>query len=212
MAKDWVVVLGAIVVIWLVLHLVYGMSEGSTQASPDLVDVVSTVDGKSYKVLNTDNKQEAADLIASTRGKLQSVLNHMLFNLKSLPEKIQPTFTHLSSVGFPPISELDARTENTVAFTLNKDRIFICLRKSPGGEALADAQDVFVVLAHELIHRALPTYSASDSAGHTIHSPEFKENEAAFLDTAVEMGLLSPTKSVGDEYCGILIPDSTNAQ
>jgi len=178
------------------------------------VTVTSNVDGDDYQVLDTPSKQEAADALATTKQQMISVAKELQTSGNNIPDKFKSAVAKMQS--FPhdtTLVELDPMRNDTVAFTLNKKHVHLCTRRNKrSSEDRATPETMLVVYAHEITHYSLPSYSAMDANGHTIHSPEFKELERLVLNAAVKLALISPTKAVGDEYCGISILSGDNAQ
>jgi hypothetical protein len=184
------------------------------KATFGLVQVRSTVDGQNYRVLDVPNKQEAADVLATVKQQAVSVLKALAASDDSaVPQKFRSNITCLT--GFQDnttLAELDPLHEQTVAYTLNKQDVFLCTRRYANMDEIVSTEVLLVVYLHELVHTCLSAFSEVSSEGHTIHSAEFKELENVVVNAAINLGFVSPTKAVGEEYCGIIIPSSEAAQ
>ena len=105
--------------------------------------------------------------------------------------------------GDPRIANVRARwngrlgeTENygDVAFSLNKNDVYVCLRSTTTG-LLEDVNTSMYVLLHEIAHVATDTYG---------HPPEFWLNFRWFLEVAEQLGMYtySDFDAVQTTYCG----------
>ena len=164
--------------------------------------VVSTVDGNSYVVKSLPDKQEAADLLATLRQKLETLVNHLQ---KMFPDDDR---TVRLVAGFHPdrISEGGDDSSQYTSYSVNKgERIVFCLRsrsKNPAEQnKLVDVNMMIFVAVHELAH------IATESVGHT---DEFWKNMRYLLEQAIDIGIYTKQdfKAKPQKYCGVDVTSS----
>lgn len=184
-------------VIVVLLSSVLGYLIWDTYFSNEVEYVTSTVDQQSYLVRSLPDKQEAADLIARIRGKLEQFVDHLKKNFSDdvRVERIQENFRS------DKISEGSESTKYT-SYSINKgEKIVLCIRSKDEQKKLVDLNTMMFVVLHELAH------IATKSIGHT---PEFWENFKWILKESVNTGIYKSqdfnNKPV--EYCGIQITDN----
>lgn len=180
-------VLGAIV-IWLVYD---------TYFSGNFEDIQSTVDGRVYRVQSMPDKQDAADLLANMRAKLEQITEHLQKMFANDPR------TERIVVKFKPdkISEGTNHGEHT-SYSINKgEKIVFCLRSKDEKNKLVDLNTMVFVALHELAH------IATESIGHT---DEFWDNFRWLLQEALNIGIYKDQdfRSKPVPYCGIRITES----
>ena len=165
-----------------------------------LVPVKSTVDGRTYKVRDLPDKQEAANLMASVRIKISSLCSALL---QKYPDKPQ---VKLISQNFrdDPNRFLEATPDAAhTSYSVNKgEEIHLCLRQRGGqDEALVNENVMMFVALHELSH------VATESVG---HGPDFWNNFGWILKEAETMGYYKYTDFQAQpvSYCGVSITDS----
>jgi hypothetical protein len=182
------------------------------------VQVVSGVDGESYRVLPTRYQQAAADLLARVRAALWEICVEC--------KRLAATESG-RALGEEPlrwIAALDRRVRSPqdlvlleqngakgVAFNVDKGvgGIHLCLRGEEGG--LASFEVVLYVAIHELTHMAIDTYAPTEG-GISSHSPEFKRAEAFLMDIGKRLELVRPQRIPGKTLCGIRIPRPEDAR
>lgn len=169
------------------------------QSKYELVTVESTVDGQRYVVRNLPDRQKAADLLATIRGKLRKIVEHLL-----------KTFSHLPCVkrlGEKYKDEAARIMESTpdskhTSYSVNKgEKIYFCLRQRSTQEELVEQNVMMFVSLHELSH------IMTESIGHT---PEFWHTFAFVLREAQKIGvyLARDFSEEPAEYCGVKITDT----
>ncbi len=159
--------------------------------------VKSSVDNNEYLVRNLDNKQDAADMLARIRIKLQKICDIMHKshpedeNVKRMVERFNPD----------NITESGKNNQYT-SYSVNKgEKIVFCIRQKNEKEELVDENTMTFVSIHELAH------IMTKSVGHT---PEFWDNFKRLLNVAIDNGLYTKedyNKSPKD-YCGIKVSDT----
>lgn len=151
----------------------------------------SVLDGMHYLVLKRADSSNAANLLASLRADMQSLVSQYLAenpedgDAKRLAEKFDGAQT----------SEGDPDTAYT-SYTVHKAKIVLCLRQKGG--AFVPKNTIMYVAIHELAHILTP------SLGHT---PQFWANNTKLRTCCEKMGLYVPQDftSSPQPYCGIFI-------
>jgi predicted metal-dependent hydrolase len=162
-----------------------------------LIYVKSTVDGNMYLVRNVEDKQTAANLIASVRQRLERVTQ---FVMKKYPkeERVARLVTK-----FRPnnIEESESGSKYT-SYSINKgEKIVLCIRSKDKEARLEDENILMFVSLHELCH------VMTKSTGHT---EEFWDNFRFLLKEAIKIGAYKRQdfRSKPVKYCGTKITDS----
>lgn len=126
---------------------------------------------RGVSVRKAPGHEEATALLQRLQRKLKAFL------AAAPPE--DPRIQRIKASWSGTISEIDKESERegSLAYSLNKDTIYICLRAPDG--SLADDNSAMFVLLHELAH------VASVSLHHT---PEFWENMKYLLELADSLG------------------------
>lgn len=168
-----------------------------TYWSGNMEHVQSTIDGNTYLVQALPDRQEAANLLAQIRAKLETLVRHL--------EKIAPQDerTQRLVLNFKPekIQEGMESSKHT-SYSINKgEKIVFCIRAKNDKKQLVDLNTMVFVALHELAH------IATESVGHT---EEFWTNFRWILEEAVNVGVYTEQdfKSKPQPYCGITITDS----
>lgn len=165
-----------------------------------LVSVTSKVDGRQYQVRDMPDKQQAADLLANVRRKIQS-----------LYESLRSKFPHKPQVAqwvqnFTPSSERFIEStpdaEHT-SYSVNKgEKIHLCLRQREGENESLMSENIMVFVAlHEMAHVITPSLG---------HGPDFWNNFGWLLKHAEALGIYTyqDFKAHPVSYCGMHITDS----
>jgi predicted metal-dependent hydrolase len=180
----------------IVVILMYGYST-IEHLTNDLTSIKSNVDGKMYQVRNLPDKQEAADLLAKIRIKLEKLVDAMNkkypddSNVNQMVEKFNPN----------NITE-SPKSNKYTSYSINKgEKIVFCIRQKNDTEELVDENTVTFVAIHELAH------IMTKSVGHT---EEFWDNFKRLLKESVKIGIYDRENYTNDpkEYCGIQVTDS----
>jgi len=164
------------------------------------IHVTSTIDGKSYKVRDMPDKQEAANLMANLRIKLMKLCEALE---RKYPDKLQVK-QMVQNFRADPERFIEATPDSEhTSSTINKgESIHMCLRQRDGpDESLVNENVMMFVAIHEFAH------ICTESIG---HGPDFWNNFGWLLKEAEGMGLYRYTDfsahPVG--YCGVHITDS----
>jgi hypothetical protein len=164
-----------------------------------LVEVKSKVDGRTYKVRDMADKQEAADLLAKVRIRLAKFCDHLVAKYPSKPQvqRMQQNFRA------DPDRFLEATPDaQHTSYNVNKgEQIHLCLRQRNGpDESLVGEEVIMFVGIHELGHTITKTIG---------HEPEFWNNFGWLLREAEGLGLYTHQdfKAHPVSYCGVRITD-----
>jgi hypothetical protein len=171
----------------------------STSEYP-LVQVRSNVDNANYLVRDMPDKQQAADLIARVRIKIQNLYDYIL---RKFPDKPQVKQWNRNFVPDPTrFLEATPDAEHT-SYSVNKgEKVHLCLRQRSGkDESLVNENIMVFVTLHEMAHAITPTIG---------HGPDFWNNFAWLIKQAEERGIYKyeDFKSHPVSYCGMNITDS----
>lgn len=165
-----------------------------------LVETLSTVDGKTYRVRDLPDKQDAANRMASIRKRLMSLADALE---KKYPDKDQ--VKRMSRNFRPDPSRFVESTpdEEHTSSTINKgDSIHLCLRQRDGPDESLVSENVLTFVAlHELGHICTETIG---------HGQDFWNNFGWLLKEAESLGLYRYTDFAAQpvKYCGVFITDS----
>jgi hypothetical protein len=168
------------------------------QSAHDMANVVSTVDGESYIVRNLPDKQEAADSLARTRGKLLRLMRELKQTDASKPLVAQILRNFDAAPSRFSESTPDA---SYTSYSVNKgEKVYMCLRQRNEREELVDENVITFVALHEMAH------IGTHEIGHT---PLFWNNFGWILKRAEELQIYRFTDFSAHpvEYCGIRITD-----
>ena len=165
--------------------------------------VKSTVDGHEYTVKSLPDKQDAADLLAQIRSRLNLLVSHLQ---KKYPDDSR-TKRIVSSFDSSKISEGGDDTNQYTSYSINKgEKIVFCLRSrdktdGQGGNKLVDINMMIFVAVHELAH------IATESVGHT---DEFWANMRYLLSESIDIGIYTKQdfKHEPVKYCGVNVTSS----
>ena len=175
------------------------LSNLQTSAYPT-VSVKSSVDGNTYLVRDMPDKQEAADLLARVRQRMQKLYNYLI---ATYPEKLQVKQLRQNFKPDPSrISESTPDAEHT-SYSVNKgESVHLCLRQRQGNnESLVKENVMTFVALHEMSHMITPTVG---------HGPDFWNNFGWLLKIAEDQGIYAYEDFSAHpvSYCGVKITDS----
>ena len=164
------------------------------------VNVKSSVDGNTYVVRDMPDKQDAADLLARVRQRMQKLYNYLI---ATYPEKLQVKQLKQNFKPEPSrISESTPDAEHT-SYSVNKgDSVHLCLRQRQGNnESLVKENVMTFVALHEMSHMITSTIG---------HGPDFWNNFGWLLKIAEEQGIYKYEDFSAHPvaYCGVKITDS----
>lgn len=156
--------------------------------------IVSTIDNRDYEVQIKEDAQQAADLIAQIRARLEIVVKHLV---KTYPDEER---TVRMKNNFRPENIKEGIDDpNYTSYSINKgEQIILCLRTN---NKLMDLNTMMFVVLHELAH------VCTESTGHT---KEFWDNFKWILEESINIGIYTKQdfKLNNVEYCGMTITDS----
>jgi len=179
---------------------VWGFFHNATSNYP-IIQVRSKVDGLMYNVRDMPDKQEAADLLARVRHKLQRLIDVLRQRYPNKPQVIQLN----EKFEADPKRFYEATPDSEhVSYSVNKgDSIHLCLRqKDKAKEALVDENVMVFVALHEMGHVITsPTVKS--------HGPEFWNNFGWLLREAeaLEIYKYQDFRAHPVKYCGESITD-----
>ena len=162
-----------------------------------LTYVRSSVDNRQYLVRNREDKQKAADMLATIRKNLDTIVNTLTEKYKDKPRIIRLKENYNPE----KISESIPNTDYT-SYSVNKgEQIVFCLRSKDKQEKLTDINTIMFVAIHELAH------VMTKSIG---HKQEFWDNFKFLLANAKESGIHEPRdyKKEPQKYCSMKITDN----
>lgn len=184
-------------VTFFVLLIVVGYLVYDTYWNKEIEWVESTVDGRKYLVQSLPDKQDAANLLANIRKKLDTVVEHF--------SKTEPSDVRVKRMlkNYNP-EKLSEGTPNAkyTSYSINKgEKVIFCLRSRDEKNELADLNTMTFVALHELAH------ICTESIGHT---EEFWDNFKWILEVSLNIGIYQDRdyKNSPQPYCGITISDS----
>ncbi len=164
-----------------------------------LVPVKSSIDGRTYKVRDLADKQEAANLLAKVRIRLEKLCAVLE---QKFPDKPQVR-RMAQNFRADPDRFLEATPDaQHTSYSVNKgESIHLCLRQRQGADESLVGENVMVFVGiHELAH------TITQSIG---HEPEFWNNFGWLLKEAETAGLYQYTdfRAHPVSYCGVSITD-----
>ena len=160
----------------------------------DITYVRSSIDGRKYRVADTVDKQEAADLLADVNNKIIKFINYLK---NDTDPKIKRVYNRYNADTFG--ENLDHKSYQ--AYSLNKgDKIVICIRDKDGN-LIKDKNTMIFVMIHELAH------IMTKEVGHT---PQFWKNMKFLLEQAEQISIYTPIDYSKQpvNYCGMVIDSS----
>lgn len=163
-------------------------------------NVKSTVDGKTYVVRDLPDKQQAADLLAKVRQRIEALYRYLVATYPDKPQVKQLV------QNFKPdpsrIFEATPDAEHT-SYSVNKgESVHLCLRQRQGdNESLMNENIMMFVALHEMAHMITSTIG---------HGPDFWNNFGWLLKQAEERKLYTYTNFAAQPvpYCGVKITDA----
>jgi hypothetical protein len=183
-----------------VVSNMWGAIHNMTSKYP-LVQVKSSIDGRNYSVRDMPDKQQAADLLARVRQKLQKLVEVLRQRYPNKPQVIQ--LNQKFEADPKRFYEATPDAEH-VSYSVNKgDSIHLCLRQREGNnEKLVEENVMVFVGLHEMGHVITPASVES-------HGPEFWNNFGWLLREAESIGIYKyqDFKAHPVSYCGENITD-----
>jgi len=165
----------------------------------NLIEVKSKIDGKSYLVQNSDDAQNAANMLSQIRLDLLRLKNHLIKKYPNDPRiiKLQERFDGEDS---NIIIENDLESKFT-SYTQNKgEKIVFCLRTKDNKDNKVHSKNLLIFVAiHEMAH------IITESIGHD--DPQFWKNFEFLLREAMAINVWQyiDFRKKPQEYCGMKI-------
>jgi len=164
-----------------------------------VVYIKSNIDGKEYLVRDLPDKQQAADLLAKVRIKLNNLKVHLEMKYPDKPQVKQLIQNYRDD--HKRFFEATPDAEFT-SYSVNKgESIHLCLRQREKNDESLVSEDVMVFVSiHEMGH------ILTESLG---HGPDFWNNFAWILKEAESIGIYKHQdfKAHPVKYCGMSITD-----
>ena len=160
-----------------------------------LIKVKSDIDNIEYTVQIKEDAKEAADLIATIKNKLKTLLEHLQKTYGSSDERVAMLMANYR----PERVSEGVDTPGYTSYSVNKgEQIVLCLRNK---DKLMDINTMMFVVLHEFAHLA------TESIGHT---EEFWTNFKWILEESMNIGIYTRQdfKTTNVDYCGIKITSS----
>jgi len=180
-----------------VLSAILGYLIWDTYYANEVEYITSDVDNNTYLVRSLPDKQEAANMLARIRQKIETFIAHMSKNFINDERVVRLTENFRAD----KISEGSDNAKYT-SYSINKgEKIVLCLRSRDEKKKLVDLNTMMFVVLHEIAHLATKTIG---------HTPEFWDNFKWILKEAVNIGIYKSQdfNSKPVEYCGIQITDN----
>ena len=165
--------------------------------SNEVTTCKSSIDNNEYIVRNREDKEEAANILAKIREKLETLISSMKEKYPNDASVLRMSKKFNSD----NISESGKNSQYT-SYSVNKgEKIVFCIRQKDEKETFVDLNTVTFVSIHELAH------IMTKSVGHT---EEFWTNFKRLLNEAVSLGIYFKEDYSNNprEYCGIKVTDS----
>ena len=173
-----------------------------TYISNDISGVVSDIDGKTYLVRDLPDKQEAANMIATIRGNIDKLSEHLEKNKHTKYAEYSEYIDQMTErIKDMEVSE-NAGNSVYTSYSINKgEQIIFCLRSKDQKDVMHNLNLIMYVVLHEISHVACPEYG---------HTNLFKKIFAFITRTAIEIDMYKRIDFAKDplEYCGLMITDS----
>jgi len=170
--------------------------------SSEMVQVKSTIDNESYTVRNLTDKQQAANMLATLRNNMKTLVD-FVHTKKQGEDKYCKGAIQILKERFKPhkMSESPSNAKFT-SYSVNKgEKIFFCIRLKDSTNQLIDENTLTFVAIHELSH------VMTKSIGHT---KEFWNNFRFLLRHSVQAKIYRYQKFAEnpEKYCGMSITDT----
>jgi hypothetical protein len=164
-----------------------------------VVSVKSSIDGFTYKVRDMPDKQQAADIMARVRIKMNKLKLHLETTFPDKPQ-VKQLMRNFEAQAHR-FEEATPDAEFT-SYSVNKgESVFFCLRQREGrNESLVQEDIITFVAIHEMGHMITKTIG---------HGPDFWNNFAWLLQEAERIGIYQHRdfRAHPVSYCGMKITD-----
>jgi hypothetical protein len=164
-----------------------------------VVSVKSSIDGFTYKVRDMPDKQQAADIMARVRIKMNKLKLHLETTFPDKPQ-VKQLMRNFEAQAHR-FEEATPDAEFT-SYSVNKgESVFFCLRQREGRDESLVQEDIITFVAiHEMGHMITKTIG---------HGPDFWNNFAWLLQEAERVGIYQHRdfRAHPVSYCGMKITD-----
>lgn len=164
-----------------------------------IVSVKSSIDGFTYKVRDMPDKQQAADIMARVRIKMNKLKLHLETTFPDKPQ-VKQLMRNFEAQAHR-FEEATPDAEFT-SYSVNKgESVFFCLRQREGRDESLVQEDIITFVAiHEMGHMITKTVG---------HGPDFWNNFAWLLQEAERIGIYQHRdfRAHPVSYCGMKITD-----
>ncbi len=196
----WIILFVFILVIIYVLYQKY---------PKNMIYVVSNIDNVKYLVRNTNDKLEAANMLATLKNIIRKIVDYIMAKINN--KQFANTQRYITYKPYILTLESKIKTveiketpenSNYTSYTVNKgDEIVFCIRSKTKPYNIHDINLITYVLLHEIAHIACPEYD---------HTPLFKQIFKFLCEEAIEMGIYTKINFYlhPHMYCGMNINDS----
>lgn len=169
---------------------------------PDMTYVKSDIDNNMYLVRNTEDKNEAANMLALIMINILKLSDTLYENVANYPDYAE--YINLFHKKARSIILLES-TQNSAytSYSVNKgEKIVFCLRTKITGNKLHDLNLIMYVVLHELSHVACPVYDN--------HGPLFQKIFKFLCERGIELNLYKKIDfdKTPEKYCGMDITSS----
>lgn len=165
---------------------------GYSRNDRDVVYTKATVDGRGYLVIRRRDAAAAANLLASVRRDLETLVAHVV---RTNPDDAD--YVRLKTKFDPDAISEGSPGSGYTSYTVDKGaRVVLCIRQTSG--EFVPKNVIVYVAVHELAHIMTSTVG---------HTPEFWANNARLLQAAKMIGIYTDQDfdNSPQPYCGIHI-------
>lgn len=174
----------------------------------EVVYVQSDIDNKKYRIQRGKYKSEqyltdSANTLSVLNSRITKLIEHLLVNYKDDPNKGYYIKILADNYDSTDLSEA-AIDQRYTTYTVDKEKIHVCLRTRDTAEKLYDIDLLMYVILHELAHMCNYTVDGTPIIG---HGREFIDKFRFLVLEAIKIGVYQYTnyKSKPQEYCGMLL-------
>jgi predicted metal-dependent hydrolase len=171
---------------------------------PDMTYIISEIDNKFYLVRNTDDKMQAANMLAKIRRDVLKLSEFLEKNKNKGKYAEYKQYIELLYQKAPNIIFVESTQDSQyTSYSVNKgEQIVFCLRTKRTGNEMHDYNLVMYVVLHEISHVACPIYDN--------HGPLFRKIFAFLTQEAIDLDIYDKIdfNTKPEDYCGMLISDS----
>lgn len=186
-----VTVADVVVLLILVMILVFYLK----RESGEVVYVTAALDGRRYLCLKLQDRQEAAERLATLTGMMMRLVLHMMASTPD-DEDVKQLYANFN----PDAIHEGSYTSGFTSFSVAKgESITLCIRQVD--DSFVDTNTVMYVAVHELGHLMSATIG---------HDQTFWDNFKRLLEEAIKIGIYRKVNFAEnpEPYCGIKITTS----